>query len=393
MLPAPPGTRRRMRLTIVLGPFKPPPPAPSGAVEKVWWSIARELARRGHAVTVVGADHPDLPRGEGWEGVSYRRMPLLDRSGRLWRDVLRDLGWSRRARRLLPDADVTITNCVWLPWLLGGPSARRRLGILEVHVQRFPKGQMRLYKRVDSISTVSRAIADAIAAERPELAPRIRVVPNPVDLEVFRPSVPPRPPGDPPVLLYTGRLHPEKRLDLLVGAWRTLLDEGRRLRLRLVGPSSREAGGGGAPLLDRLRALARGAEVEIVGAVADPRALAEELRGADLYAYPSTAAQGEALPVAPLEAMACGLAPVVAALPQYEGVVVDGEHGLAFPLGLGDAEATRALADRLRRLLGDPVLRARLGRTAAEHMHGFSVESLAGRHLEDLAALAGRRAT
>ena len=393
MLPAPPGTRRRMRLTIVLGPFKPPPPAPSGAVEKVWWSIARELARRGHAVTVVGADHPDLPRGEGWEGVSYRRMPLLDRSGRLWRDVLRDLGWSRRARRLLPDADVTITNCVWLPWLLGGPSARRRLGILEVHVQRFPKGQMRLYKRVDSISTVSRAIADAIAAERPELAPRIRVVPNPVDLEVFRPSVPPRPPGDPPVLLYTGRLHPEKRLDLLVGAWRTLLDEGRRLRLRLVGPSSREAGGGGAPLLDRLRALARGAEVEIVGAVADPRALAEELRGADLYAYPSTAAQGEALPVAPLEAMACGLAPVVAALPQYEGVVVDGEHGLAFPLGLGDAEATRALADRLRRLLGDPVLRARRGPTEAEHMHGFSVESLAGRHLEDLAALAGRRAT
>ncbi|MGA1394185.1 MAG: glycosyltransferase family 4 protein, partial [Phycisphaerales bacterium] len=177
-----------MRITIVLGPFKPPPPAPSGAVEKAWWSLAKAFVAAGHAVTVVGPDHPDLPRGEGWDGIAYRRLPLLGRSGRTSLDVIRDFGWSRKAKAALPEADVTVTNCVWLPSLLGRPGSatRRRLGVLEVHVQRFPKGQMRLYRHADSISTVSAAISEAISRERPELAARIRVVPNPVDLTVFR---------------------------------------------------------------------------------------------------------------------------------------------------------------------------------------------------------------
>ncbi|MGA1400350.1 MAG: glycosyltransferase, partial [Phycisphaerales bacterium] len=206
-----------MRITIVLGPFKPPPPAPSGAVEKAWWSLARSFVAAGHAVTVVGPDHPDLPRGDGWDGIAYRRLPLLGRSGRTWIDVIRDFGWSRRAKSILPESEVTVTNCVWLPWLLGrgGSPARRRLGVLEVHVQRFPKGQMRLYRSVDSISTVSPAIADAIAREQTTLAGRVRVVPNPVDLAVFHTteqSEARRDLSSPAILLYTGRIHPEKRL-------------------------------------------------------------------------------------------------------------------------------------------------------------------------------------
>lgn len=375
-----PDERLAMRITIVLGPFKPPPPAPSGAVEKAWWSLAQEFARAGHAVTIVGPDHPDLPRGEGWDGIAFRRLPLLDRSGRLWKDVLRDLGWSRRARRLLPDADVTVTNCVWLPWLLGrrGSAARRGLGLLEVHVQRFPKGQMGLYRHADSLSTVSQAIADAIVKERPQFAPRIRVVPNPVDLAVFHPSPESqqRRLGDPRFLLYTGRIHPEKRLDLLVVAWRRLVEEGADLRLRLVGPWERGAGGGGRELVERLRSLAGDHAFEAPGPIADPAALADELRAADLYCYPSTAAKGEALPVAPLEAMACGLAPIVADLPQYSGVL---EHGRNASIFAGDLET---LVGTLRRLVETPARRIALDRQAAEDAQGLDVASIAARHLE-----------
>lgn len=374
-----PDERLGMRITIVLGPFKPPPPAPSGAVEKAWWSLAQEFARAGHAVTIVGPDHADLPRGEGWDGIGYRRLPLLDRSGRLWKDVLRDFAWSRRAKRLLPDADVTVTNCVWLPWLLGrrGSAARRGLGLLEVHVQRFPKGQMRLYRHADSISTVSRAIADAIAGERPHLAPRIRVVPNPVDLAVFHPSPESqqRRLGDPRILLYTGRIHPEKRLDLLVMAWRRLVEEGADLRLRLVGPWERGAGGGGPQLVERLRSLAGDRAFELPGPIADPAALADELRAADLYCYPSTAAKGEALPVAPLEAMACGLAPIVADLPQYAGVLERGQSASIYP---GDLDG---LVETLRGLIGHPSRRIELDRGATEAAQSLEVAAIAGRHL------------
>ncbi len=370
-----------MRITIVLGPFKPPPPAPSGAVEKAWWSLARSFVAAGHAVTVVGPDHPDLPRGDGWDGIAYRRLPLLGRSGRTWIDVIRDFGWSRRAKSILPESDVTVTNCVWLPWLLGrsGSPARRRLGVLEVHVQRFPKGQMRLYRSVDSISTVSPAIADAIAREQAALAGRVRVVPNPVDLAVFHTteeSEARRDSSSPTILLYTGRIHPEKRLDLLVSAWRRVVEGGTSLRLRLVGPWEIAAGGGGRSLVAELEALAGPHAFDLPGPLADPAALAAELRGADLYCYPSTAARGEALPVAPLEAMACGLAPIVADLPQYSEVISSGRNGSVFD---GSLDGLRSSLDRL---LSDPATRRSLDRRASVDAGSLSVESIAARHLE-----------
>jgi len=370
-----------MRITIVLGPFKPPPPAPSGAVEKAWWSLAKAFVAAGHAVTLVGPDHQDLPRGEGWDGIAYRRLPLIDRSGRIWQDVLRDFGWSRKAKRLLPEADVTVTNSFWLPRLLGGRGsrARRDAGVLEVHVQRFPKGQMFLYAGADSISTVSAAISDGIARERPALADRIRVVPNPVDVEVFRPSeacLERRASSSPALLIYTGRVHAEKRLNLLVAAWRRLLEEGRVLRLRIVGPWETGAGGGGRRFVESLRPLAGPHEFELPGPVADPEALAEELRGADLYCYPSTAAKGEALPIAPLEAMACGLAPIVADLPQYRGVLEHGRNASIFDGSLA------ALISTLRDLLDDRERRMALDREAAEAARRLDVPSIAARHLD-----------
>jgi glycosyltransferase involved in cell wall biosynthesis len=374
-----------MRITIVLGPFKPPPPAPSGAVEKAWWSLAKAFVAAGHAVTVVGPDHPDLPRGEGWDGIAYRRLPLLGRSGRTSLDVIRDFGWSRKAKAALPEADITVTNCVWLPSLLGrrGSATRGPLGVLEVHVQRFPKGQMRLYRHADSISTVSAAISEAISRERPELAARIRVVPNPVDLTVFRTTEEceaRRESSPPAVLLYTGRIHPEKRLDLLVEAWRRMIEEGASLRLRLVGPWETAAGGGGRALVERLEALAGPHEFELPGPLADPAALAAELRGADLYCYPSTAAKGEALPVAPLEAMACGLAPIVADLPQYAGILERGVNASVFDGSL------EGLCSALREVLSDPSRRRALDRRAAIEANSLSVESIASRHLSEWAS-------
>ena len=370
-----------MRITIVLGPFKPPPPAPSGAIEKIWWRLAEVFVQRGHEVTLVGPDHPDLPSGDRIGEVEYRRLPLLDRANNVKIDILRDLFWSRRAARLLPDADVTVTNCFWLPWLLRSPRnrTRRRIGVLNMHVQRFPKGQMRLYGGVDRISTVSQAIVDGIVDERPKLAPLIRLIGNPVDLSAFHP------PADPPRraharILYTGRIHPEKGLHLLVEAWGRLRERGHEFSLRLVGPSSRGDGGGGPEYLERLKTLAAGGPLEMPGGVADPVALAEELRKADLYCYPSIAGRGEASPVAPLEAMACGLPPVVADLPQYAAYIRNGETGLVFERGDGEVDR---LADHLATLAGDSELRHRLSQAAIETAGGYGLDAIADQYLDD----------
>ena len=375
-----------MRITIVLGPFKPPPPAPSGAIEKVWWRLAEVFARRDHQVVVVGPDHPDLPKGDRIGDVEYRRLPLLDRARNVKVDILRDFGWSRRAARLLPESDVTVTNCFWLPWLLRSRRnrTRRRIGVLNMHVQRFPKGQMRLYGGVDRVSTVSQAIVDGIVEERPELGPRIRLIGNPVDLTAFHPGsadVETARSG-PARILFTGRIHPEKGLHLLVEAWGRLRAAGHDFSLRLVGPSSRGDGGGGPEYVERLRSLAGDAPLELPGGVADPKALADELRAADIYCYPSIAARGEASPVAPLEAMACGLPPVVADLPQYAAYIRHDETGLVFERGDGEIDR---LADHLTTLAGDPALRKRLSQAAIEAAGRYGLEEIADRYLDDFA--------
>ncbi len=370
-----------MRITIVLGPFKPPPPAPSGAIEKIWWRLAEVFMRRGHTVTIVGPDHPDLPRGERIGDIEYRRLPLLNRARNVKIDVLRDFAWSRKAARLLPDADVTVTNCFWLPWILRSHrnQVRRRIGVLNMHIQRFPKGQMRLYRGVDRISTVSQAIVDGIVDERPELASRIGLIGNPVDLSVFRPASSGAA-RDRTRILYTGRIHPEKGLHLLVEAWSRLRSAGHDFVLRLVGPADRGDGGGGPEYVSQLQALAGDAPLEMPGGVADPMALADELRAADLYCYPSIAARGEASPVAPLEAMACGLPPVVADLPQYSAYIRNGETGLVFERG--DAEVDR-LTSHLTTLATDSALRNRLSQAAIAAADRYGLEAIADQYLQE----------
>ena len=373
-----------MHITIVLGPFKPPPPAPSGAIEKVWWRLAATFARRGHPTTVVGPDHPDLPQGNSIDGVEFLRLPLLDRGSSVKMDILRDFGWSRSARRLLPPADMTVTNCFWLPWILRSPRRRAKagVGVLNMHVQRFPKGQMFLYGGVDRISNVSQAIVDVISGERPALADRISLIGNPVDLDVFHPVARSREstPDSPIRILYTGRIHPEKGLHLLVEAWQRLLGRGRNFELRLVGPAGQGDGGGGPDYVRRLQDLAKGAALELPGGVADPTALANELREADLYCYPSIAARGEASPVAPLEAMACGLPPVVADLPQYSAYIQDGQTGLVFTRGDGEIDS---LTGALERLSDDPELRQRLSTAAITAASRYGIEEIADAYLAD----------
>lgn len=373
-----------LQITIVTGPWFPTPPGPAGGVERVWGDLARHFARLGHRVVVLSRSHPTLPHRDNDDGVSTRRLTAFRQGADVRMNIVKDFFFSLRMMLACPKADVVVTNAFWLPAMLA--ACRRSAGRIAMNVQRVPKGQMWLYRRVDRLSAVSTAIADAIIAEAPELRSRVRIIPNPVDLGFFQPPAQRRlDPEGPRTIVFTGRIHPEKGVHVLVAAHALLRRDFPNLALRLVGPTGVAQGGGGDDYLRKLRSLAGDGPVAFLPPIYDRAALAAELQAATWYCYPTIAERGEAQPIAPMEAMATGLVPVVSDIPQFRDYIAPGATGEVFDHRTGDIAVN--LASALRRLIDDPLRTATMSKNAVAAIQRYSYERVAHDYIEDFRLL------
>ncbi len=186
-------------------------------------------------------------------------------------------------------------------------------------------------------------------------AGRISVVPNGVHPDDFA-NLPPGGPfrarwnlGEGPVVLFLGRLHERKGVQLLIPAFARALAAAPDARLVIAGPDD-----GMLAVLRELAAAHHIAQrVTFTGMLVGDERLAA-LSAADLFALPAV---GEGFSMAVLEAMACGL-PVV---------LTPGCH---FPeaaqagAGVVVERAVEPLAGALAALLADAARRAAMGRAA-----------------------------
>lgn len=372
-----------MKITIIQGAFLPVPMRRGGAVEKVWFGLGKEFVRLGHEVLHVSRLCDELPAEEIIDGVHHRRVPGFDAPNSRWRLKWRDLRYTRRVRAMLPRADIVITNTFWAPVLL----KPKRHGAIWVHVQRYPKGQMKHYRQALCLQTVSGVIARAIIAEAPELEPRVRVIPNPLP-----PVVPPVQPvvKNPNLVLFVGRVHPEKGLAMLIEAMVLLRQQRPGARLRIVGPWEERLGGGGPEFSLTLQYLAEslGDAVEFAGPVFDEAALSAHYEEAAVFVYPTLAARGEASPVAPLEALAHGLPVVISDLECFDDYL--GDDIFVHRFNHEAASASARLAGTLEKILAAPESWPQIAEAARARSENFSMERIARRYLEEFeAALAG----
>jgi starch synthase len=224
----------------------------------------------------------------------------------------------------------------------------------------------------------------ASAQERERLAttyarlPPLADIPNPVDAEEWRgtPRAAARAalglPAEDFIAITHGRIDVHRKgLDVLLAAWRELAPTHPRARLVLVGAgqdSERLAALLASPGLERVDWQAR--------YTTDRVELRRWLSAADVYV---TASRIEGMPVAPLEAMACGL-PIVASRAQgLPDILAQGEHsgGLLVP-----CEDAPALAAALERLARAPALREALGRAARARIESHFAVPAVGRALQ-----------
>jgi glycosyltransferase involved in cell wall biosynthesis len=184
-------------------------------------------------------------------------------------------------------------------------------------------------------------------------------------------------------IIFAGRLHEQKGLDVLLRAFRQLLDQRPTLELRLQllgeGPAKEDL----VHLSNQLQIAWR---VDFLGQTDQ---VYETLRQADIFVLPSRA---EGTSNALLEAMACGLPVIVSDIPGNVDVV-DGEtNGLRFSAG-----DPASLAKAILTLIDRPESRERLGRAARLTVENrYSLGSVADQYIalyQDVLAARSRSAS
>ena len=179
--------------------------------------MAEAYAAAGHEVTLISRQFGNLASNEVDAKVNHiRGFPSFNRSRGHLANFVHDMIYSWHASRALPPADVTVTNGFSLPFFMP-----RKAGRIYVHVARFPKRHLFLYRKADRFQAVSSAVAQAIAQQTPTLAKKVVVVGNPLSHQYFTNQT------KSAVIDLVGRIAREKGVHELVQAFADIVREGR----------------------------------------------------------------------------------------------------------------------------------------------------------------------
>jgi glycosyltransferase involved in cell wall biosynthesis len=373
-------------VSLILVSYSYPPVIGGSEIEAQ--RVCAALIRRGHRVTVLCAGGPPMPDAARWldpGGVPVRI--IARRSGGRLMDYAFAFGvaWilfrERRNYQLVYFLMQGVHLAAGLPvarWL-GKPIVMKISGSgIVTLMRRSWLGRLELRwlgKWARGVMILNPGIAaEAVAAG---LDPqRLLWMPNPVDTDAFAPCGGGQRqamrarlgiPAQAAVVIFTGRLAPEKELASLIGAFAAVVQRmpGAILILLGDGPSR-------ASLEERARQLGLSASVRFAGN--QPAGdVPGWLQASDLFALVSS---NEGFPCSLSEAMAAGLPSVVSDIPGNAQLIDWGVHGRRVPVG-DEAGIAQAIAE----LLGDPPSRARMGAAARRRiLENYSTDKVVDRY-------------
>jgi glycosyltransferase involved in cell wall biosynthesis len=356
-------------------------PFESGA-ERQALAQGTELVRLGHDVQVVTHAMPGYPADEVVRGIRVHRWIHSSKRGPLFSFTF-VASALRALRRLRPTYDLIHTHqALWEAvagglarsgWVRGAPTLVQPASsgyygeAEELSRTRGAWILRRLILRNDAFVAISADIERQWRALGVPPARLVRIASG-VDGRHYAPgpsrseaSMPPR-----PRVMFTGRLHPQKNLDVLIDAWPDVARAtGASLVLVGQGPERDR-------LADKARALGVADRVMFNGPVDDP---ADVLRAADVFVLPSVA---EGMSNSLLEAMATGLPCVASDIGGNQDLLGQGDAGL-----LVAGTSPERWAEALIGLIRDPDRRARLGAAARQRVdEEFALGRVVGRYVE-----------
>ncbi|MHC4947855.1 MAG: glycosyltransferase [Planctomycetota bacterium] len=342
-----------------------------GGPQMVVTRLAAAQAGLGHEVGILAHATPDA---EDRIDAALAAVPGFDRVAVDWLPAAKGVekvtarGGRRRAAAVVPGLDFVHVHCVWEPLLCATAAVARGHGVPYAVV---PHGMLdpwclarsRLKKKVALALTVRPMLAGAAFLhvlnddERRLIEPLglgvpAHVIPNGVFLDELEPApdagtfraAHPELDGQ-PYILFLGRLHHKKGLDILADAFVETASAHPDVQLVVAGPDH----GARAPFEQRVAAAGLAGRVHVVGPLygADKRAA---LADATCFCLPS---RQEGFSVAITEALACGV-PVVVSEPCHFPEVAEVGAGEVVPL------SAEAVAAALGRVVTDADRRGRM---------------------------------
>lgn len=370
-----------LRVAMIIQAYYPYPYI--GGAERQLAALAPLLTERSAEIRIFTRQYEGLSSFETIGGIDVQRIPIpgpkavaslaftvgVLRAFRHWKpDVI-------HAHELLSPTTTAVAAKRWLnipvvaKILRGG-----ELGdITKLQTRRGGNARLSLFKReVDRFIIISQEINDELETIDVPSTQRA-FIPNGVDTAHYHPIIDAQkaalrqelnlPNGM--LVLFTGRLSPEKRVDQLISIWPTISRRYPEARLVLVGTGKAEAD---------LKAQA-GDGVHFIGRVPD---VAPYLQAADVFVLPSST---EGLSNALLEAMAAGLPAVATRVGGAPDVIKDDVAGK-----LVSPDNPEELGNALLFVLADASRRHEMGAAARQvvvERYGLTAVADKLRHLYD----------
>lgn len=358
-----------------MGPFGYIPPKGIGAIEKLWYDLALEFTKNGHLVDIISK------KPEGFQGVDKKEKMIgriyisgYNRGAHLAKDLFFDFIYSFKALCKIKNTDVLIMNTFWSPFLCRFFKSNYNVSIY--NVARYPKGQFKYLSHIDKLVACSSMIEHAVIQQNPNQK-NVLTINNPVNLAIFKRKEYNSIKGDTLHIVYSGRIHPEKGLINLVKA-ASLLAEKSPVKLSFIGTSDLQKGGGGEEYRRQLAESAKVVDLVFTGEMSDPQQMADYMKTADIYCYPPLPTTGDAMPCAPLEAMALGLPVIVSDLPCFDDYLVHNKNGIRFDVS---HNAVEHLLQAIELLVLDESLRRQISENAVKSASDFSSPNIAKQYL------------
>lgn len=220
-----------------------------------------------------------------------------------------------------------------------------------------------------AVSAISQHLTDHLSTFCQFPGDRIRVIPYPIDQNLFYPNNADRANSNPPALLTIGRLEKRKGVDVLFKALPQVWARVPELQAYLLGS---EADLKKEDLVSRVPDKL--SQVIFPGFV-EHLDVPSYYQRATIYVTPT---RYETFAYTILEAMACGVPVIASCTGAIPELVDDGITGLLVPPG-----DSQALADAITALLDDPARRERMGQRAREKaVAEYSVDKIMAKMLD-----------